>query len=125
MTSVQSKKEICLVCNKTVFFNEKVSVDSVSYHADCFRCYKCKVKVNPLSYGKVEGFFFCKPHFEQKKKEVLLKIQYSGDTFGVKVKKEEKVHETSKETRHERSKEIIKEKEPLKEEIIVEKKRNC
>ena len=36
------QKEICLVCQKTVYTMDRLQADKKIYHKSCFRCKHCK-----------------------------------------------------------------------------------
>jgi hypothetical protein len=58
-----SKK--CVVCEKTVYYMEKLEVDKKLFHKQCFKCKECKKTLSAGSYASLEGQIFCKPHFKQ------------------------------------------------------------
>jgi hypothetical protein len=79
-----SKK--CVVCEKTVYYMEKLEVDKKLFHKQCFKCKECKKTLRHVpfsvwhslllhnllhmtysagSYASLEGQIFCKPHFKQ------------------------------------------------------------
>ncbi|KAK9076696.1 hypothetical protein SSX86_005030 [Deinandra increscens subsp. villosa] len=60
----------CKACDKTVHFVEMVSADGVPYHKTCFRCVQCNGKLVVSRYFQLEGSLYCKPHFDQKFKEM-------------------------------------------------------
>jgi len=55
----------CVVCNKTVYAMEKVSIDGKSLHESCFKCAQCKKKLSPGSYKIVQDTFYCQAHYAQ------------------------------------------------------------
>lgn len=57
-----SQKETCFVCSKTVYVNERVSVDGKIFHQDCFRCKYCKCKLNSSNMSQIKSEFYCKTH---------------------------------------------------------------
>ncbi|CAN1354994.1 LIM domain-containing protein PLIM2c [Linum perenne] len=59
----------CKACDKTVYFIEMVTADSVLYHRNCFKCSHCNGKLVMGSYSSMDGVLYCKPHFEQLFKE--------------------------------------------------------
>lgn len=56
------QKETCYVCNKSVYVNERVSVDGKIFHQDCFRCKYCKCKLNSSNMSQIKSEFYCKTH---------------------------------------------------------------
>ncbi|CAH1415532.1 unnamed protein product [Lactuca virosa] len=60
----------CKACDKTVHFVEMISADGVPFHRSCFRCTQCNGKLVMSSYFQLEGKLYCKPHFDQKFKEM-------------------------------------------------------
>ncbi|KAJ0778950.1 putative transcription factor interactor and regulator LIM family [Helianthus annuus] len=60
----------CKACDKTVHFVEMISADGVPYHKTCFRCVQCNGKLVMSSYFQLDGTLYCKPHFDQKFKEM-------------------------------------------------------
>ncbi|KAL8207803.1 hypothetical protein R6Q57_007215 [Mikania cordata] len=60
----------CKACDKTVHFVEMISADGVPYHKTCFRCVQCNGKLVMSSYFQLDGSLYCKPHFDQKFKEM-------------------------------------------------------
>jgi len=57
--------EICSVCNKTVYYSERLSADTQIYHKTCFRCSHCNRTLKLGNYCAFENKLFCKPHFIQ------------------------------------------------------------
>ncbi|XP_076943690.1 LIM domain-containing protein WLIM2b-like, partial [Bidens hawaiensis] len=60
----------CKACDKTVHFVEMISADGVPYHRTCFRCVQCNGKLVISRYFQLDGSLYCKPHFDQKFKEM-------------------------------------------------------
>ncbi|XP_024995405.1 LIM domain-containing protein WLIM2b-like [Cynara cardunculus var. scolymus] len=60
----------CKACDKTVHFVEMVSADGIPYHKTCFKCTHCNGKLVMSSYFQLDGSLYCKPHFDQKFKEM-------------------------------------------------------
>eukprot|EP00045_Choanoeca_perplexa_P011035 m.115332 g.115332 ORF g.115332 m.115332 type:complete len:232 (-) comp15490_c0_seq3:1181-1876(-) len=60
-----SKPNHCQVCDKPVYFMEKLEADKKLYHKTCFRCTTCKKVLSAGTYAAVHGNLFCKPHFKQ------------------------------------------------------------
>ena len=55
----------CLVCEKSVYENEKLTADGKTWHKTCFRCKHCKKVLSLGNYAAVSDTVFCKPHFKQ------------------------------------------------------------
>jgi len=55
----------CLVCDKSVYENEKLTADGKTWHKTCFRCKHCKKVLSLGNYAAVSDTVFCKPHFKQ------------------------------------------------------------
>jgi len=76
--SPQPIKDICHVCAKKVYPQERTAADERVYHKTCFRCKKCAGVLKLGSFASMEGEVFCKPCF---KKMFFTKGNYS-DGFG-------------------------------------------
>ena len=74
--------ENCTKCGTQVYVAERMVAGSRIYHADCFRCFTCRTKLGPSSWGvgccdpataassgvaADEEQLFCGPHLEQMK----------------------------------------------------------
>eukprot|EP00850_Spirogloea_muscicola_P006197 SM000029S10492 [mRNA] locus=s29:457935:459699:+ [translate_table: standard] len=59
----------CLVCSKTVYPIEKVTVEGHSYHKTCFKCLQGGCGISPSNYAALEGRLYCKHHYSQLFKE--------------------------------------------------------
>jgi len=59
------KGDTCVVCTKTVYALEKISVEEKVYHKNCLRCGHCDKILSLGNYAGVNGLFYCKPHFKQ------------------------------------------------------------
>jgi len=57
-------QDACGVCGKRVYEMEKVRVEGVTFHKDCFRCTTCGRKLHTVFEKSGEGFF-CPTHFKQ------------------------------------------------------------
>eukprot|EP01133_Synstelium_polycarpum_P008154 gene8154-9578_t len=61
--------EKCAVCNKTVFFTEKTTIeekdDKKILHKNCLKCTHCQVTLSLSTYASMNGVFYCKPHLKQ------------------------------------------------------------
>uniref|UniRef100_A0A8C9QDE3 Xin actin binding repeat containing 2 n=1 Tax=Spermophilus dauricus TaxID=99837 RepID=A0A8C9QDE3_SPEDA len=58
-------KEICILCQKTVYPMECLVADKQSFHKACFRCHHCNSKLSLGNYASLHGQIYCKPHFKQ------------------------------------------------------------
>jgi recombinational DNA repair protein (RecF pathway) len=63
--SVVITKNKCGVCDKTVYLNESVSMESVLSPPSCMKCSECGNRVSPTNCAMYQGIMFCKPHFKQ------------------------------------------------------------
>jgi len=57
-------QDTCGVCGKRVYEMEKVRVEGVTFHKNCFRCTTCGRKLHTVFEKSGEGFF-CPTHFNQ------------------------------------------------------------
>ncbi|KAL6068022.1 LIM zinc-binding domain-containing protein [Balamuthia mandrillaris] len=62
---ISVKTERCIVCDKAVYFSDKLQADGKVFHKACFRCTECKNVLKLGSYASLEGKYYCKPHFKQ------------------------------------------------------------
>ncbi|XP_066202554.1 xin actin-binding repeat-containing protein 2 isoform X2 [Saccopteryx leptura] len=58
-------KEMCILCQKTVYPMECLTADKQSFHKSCFRCHYCNSKLSLGNYASLHGHIYCKPHFKQ------------------------------------------------------------
>nr|ABO69241.1 xeplin variant 1 [Mus musculus] len=58
-------KEICIICQKTVYPMECLIADKQNFHKSCFRCHHCSSKLSLGNYASLHGRIYCKPHFKQ------------------------------------------------------------
>lgn len=58
-------KEVCTLCQKTVYPMECLVADQQSFHKSCFRCHHCNSKLSLGNYASLHGQIYCKPHFKQ------------------------------------------------------------
>ncbi|RVE72767.1 hypothetical protein OJAV_G00041210 [Oryzias javanicus] len=58
-------REVCVVCQKTVFQLERLKSHQHVYHKNCFRCIHCNTKLSLGNYASLHGNIYCKPHFSQ------------------------------------------------------------
>uniref|UniRef100_A0A8C5VDH7 Xin actin binding repeat containing 2 n=1 Tax=Microcebus murinus TaxID=30608 RepID=A0A8C5VDH7_MICMU len=58
-------KEICILCQKTVYPMECLVADKQNFHKSCFRCHHCNSKLSLGNYASLHGQIYCKPHFKQ------------------------------------------------------------
>jgi len=80
--------EKCHVCNKTVYFQERIKVDEFVFHTSCFKCAQCNSVLKLGNYAGLKQKYFCKPHFKQ-----LFKLKGNYDEgFGEKQHKEKWTH---------------------------------
>ncbi|CAI5967559.1 unnamed protein product [Closterium sp. NIES-64] len=55
----------CKVCSKTVYPLEKISVEGVTYHKQCFRCVHSNCSLTTSNYAALNGSLYCKHHYNQ------------------------------------------------------------
>ncbi|KAL2477836.1 LIM domain-containing protein PLIM2c [Forsythia ovata] len=55
----------CSACNKTVYPLEKMTMEGESYHKSCFKCAHGGCPLTHSSYAALDGFLYCKHHFQQ------------------------------------------------------------
>eukprot|EP01095_Lingulamoeba_sp_RSL-Kostka_P007476 TRINITY_DN238_c0_g1_i1.p1 TRINITY_DN238_c0_g1~~TRINITY_DN238_c0_g1_i1.p1 ORF type:complete len:275 (-),score=97.93 TRINITY_DN238_c0_g1_i1:108-932(-) len=79
--SFRVKRELCEVCGKTVYAQERMAADSKVFHKTCMKCVHCNKTLNLGNYASLEGKYYCKPHFKQL---FALKGNYS-EGFGEKL----------------------------------------
>ncbi|KAJ3388836.1 Xin actin-binding repeat-containing protein 2 [Lobulomyces angularis] len=60
-----AKKDVCIVCEKSVFQLEKAVADEKVYHKSCLRCGHCNKILSLGNYAALNGTMYCKPHFKQ------------------------------------------------------------
>jgi len=72
------KRELCTICVKPVYLNERSAADGKVFHKACFRCQECKTILSLGKYASMDNKTFCKPCF---KKMFLSKGNYS-EGFG-------------------------------------------
>ncbi|XP_072468307.1 xin actin-binding repeat-containing protein 2 isoform X4 [Notamacropus eugenii] len=58
-------KEMCTLCQKTVYPMECLAADKNIFHKSCFRCHHCSSKLSLGNYASLHGQIYCKPHFKQ------------------------------------------------------------
>ncbi|XP_031816387.1 xin actin-binding repeat-containing protein 2 isoform X3 [Sarcophilus harrisii] len=58
-------KEMCTLCQKTVYPMECLAADKNIFHKACFRCHHCSSKLSLGNYASLHGQIYCKPHFKQ------------------------------------------------------------
>ncbi|KAI9206178.1 uncharacterized protein BJ171DRAFT_580257 [Polychytrium aggregatum] len=61
----RTKKDICSICQKTVYPMDKIAADDKLFHKTCLRCGHCNKVLSLGNYAAVNGVFYCKPHFKQ------------------------------------------------------------
>jgi len=57
--------EKCAVCDKTVYSQEKISMDDKSFHKECLKCKHCNKVLSTGTCASMNGTYYCKPHFKQ------------------------------------------------------------
>ncbi|XP_024126789.1 LIM domain and actin-binding protein 1 isoform X1 [Oryzias melastigma] len=103
-------REVCVVCQKTVFQLERLMSHQHVYHKNCFRCIHCNTKLSLGNYASLHGNIYCKPHFSQ-----LFKAKGNYDEgFGHRPHKERWEPRVDVEE----SEEPVKPKEPEKPETV-------
>ncbi|XP_071685753.1 LIM domain-containing protein PLIM2c-like [Rutidosis leptorrhynchoides] len=55
----------CRVCDKTVHFVEKVTMEGEPYHKRCFRCAHGGCPLTQSSYAAINDILYCRHHFAQ------------------------------------------------------------
>ncbi|XP_047316785.1 LIM domain-containing protein WLIM1-like [Impatiens glandulifera] len=55
----------CVACKKTVYPIEKVTVDGISYHNACFKCYHGGCVISPSNFVTHEQRLYCRHHHSQ------------------------------------------------------------
>ncbi|KAH3746249.1 hypothetical protein Pelo_12332 [Pelomyxa schiedti] len=63
--STTSNRDLCTVCSKAVYAQEKISVEGQSFHKQCFKCSHCSKLLSAGNYASMDKKIFCKPHFKQ------------------------------------------------------------
>mgnify|MGYP001142009921 CR=1 FL=1 len=58
-------KDKCIKCDKLVYPDEKLVIDSKILHSSCFKCAKCGMKLKPGNYAALDGSDYCKVHFKE------------------------------------------------------------
>lgn len=59
----------CKVCGKSVYANEKIEYDGMTWHESCFKCTSCKCRIQLTSVAMIKGVLYCKPCFKKKFQE--------------------------------------------------------
>lgn len=65
----------CKYCSESVYPNEKIDYDGVSYHTSCFKCQNCKSVLTLTAVAMISGDLYCKTCF---KKIFLKEGRYSS-----------------------------------------------
>jgi len=52
----------CVVCSKTVYPLEKITVSQKSFHRACFRCGECNSTLHPDMFVEKDNKFYCRRH---------------------------------------------------------------
>ncbi|KAF5816808.1 putative transcription factor interactor and regulator LIM family [Helianthus annuus] len=55
----------CRICEKTVYFIDKMTMEGESYHKQCFRCVHGGCPLTHSSYAALNGNLYCRHHFAQ------------------------------------------------------------
>eukprot|EP01100_Stratorugosa_tubuloviscum_P014506 TRINITY_DN781_c1_g1_i2.p1 TRINITY_DN781_c1_g1~~TRINITY_DN781_c1_g1_i2.p1 ORF type:complete len:189 (+),score=31.88 TRINITY_DN781_c1_g1_i2:96-662(+) len=55
----------CLICAKTVYPYELITLEKKYFHTFCFRCTHCNTTLKPSNYVPNNGKFYCKPHYRE------------------------------------------------------------
>lgn len=55
----------CRLCDKTVYFIDKMTMEGESYHKQCFRCIHGGCPLTHSSYAALNGVLYCRHHFAQ------------------------------------------------------------
>lgn len=55
----------CRLCDKTVYFIDKMTMEGESYHKQCFRCVHGGCPLTHSSYAALNGVLYCRHHFTQ------------------------------------------------------------
>ncbi|WKX93565.1 hypothetical protein Q1695_011104 [Nippostrongylus brasiliensis] len=84
--SVNAKRqEICQLCEKVVYLAERMQVESMFVHKNCFRCAYCSQPLRIGECGKDKDLeyhyprrFFCKTHLRLPLKEKIARIERSA-----------------------------------------------
>uniref|UniRef100_A0A5S6QFD2 F-actin monooxygenase n=1 Tax=Trichuris muris TaxID=70415 RepID=A0A5S6QFD2_TRIMR len=79
--SGEYSKLYCHVCHREVYLTERVNIENVSCHRDCFRCAFCNCILRLNGYGseyieKYGRMFFCSRHLNCSLREKLARIEY-------------------------------------------------
>ncbi|XP_072971446.1 LIM domain-containing protein WLIM1-like [Typha angustifolia] len=69
LSAFAGTKEKCLVCKKTAYPTERVTVNGTPYHKACFKCTHGGCVISPSNYIAHEGKLYCKHHHIQLFKE--------------------------------------------------------
>lgn len=57
------KKDVCSTCDKVVYATEKMQVDDLLLHKNCFRCEECNNKLTLSNFAAVNSKLYCKTHY--------------------------------------------------------------
>ncbi|KAL2104243.1 hypothetical protein ACEWY4_001111 [Coilia grayii] len=58
-------REMCVMCQKTVYPLERLVANQQVFHNTCFRCSHCNTKLSLGNYASLHNNVYCKPHFCQ------------------------------------------------------------
>ncbi|KAK6034794.1 LIM domain protein [Cooperia oncophora] len=80
-----NRQEICQLCDKVVYLAERMQVESMFVHKNCFRCAYCSQPLRIGECGKDKDLefhhpkrFFCKTHLRLPLKEKIARIERSA-----------------------------------------------
>ncbi|KAH3887991.1 hypothetical protein DPMN_012012 [Dreissena polymorpha] len=60
-----AQTEKCSACEKTVYAMEKLEMNGLVYHKNCFKCSHCSSRLTPKTFSMNEGVIYCVNHFKQ------------------------------------------------------------
>jgi len=109
-------KEVCAVCSKTVFWNERIAAINLVYHKDCFRCSdpSCKKKLDMGSFKSIKEHIYCSKHYGTAEAEIL-KSQPAADSEKAKKEKDEREKKEKERKEKEEAEKKLKEENLKKE----------
>lgn len=130
-----SPKELCNVCGKQVFVNEKLTYDSKIYHNSCFRCKKCNCRITPTTMGKLGEDYYCsthmleefkiRGHYDNVKEKDQIVVNSPTININIDSKKKEEKKKSVEKIDPENTKDwLILDKIPLNSKYIIEKNEN-
>ena len=51
MLAAQPASEFCFFCKKRVYIMERMTVENIFFHSQCFKCDHCGVKLRTTNYS--------------------------------------------------------------------------